>query len=200
MANFCSDPFGSAQSPPWPYLSHQRETCKTGSGPATTHWRERLLWLAHLKWNSSIPSQTLAITDSFNCLKRYKGGGKRDICLESTSNLSWTISLGNTDLGKPRQLAPFRKFWVTYWANFKRRLGLMWSFEDFELELGAAIKDSENLPQHLKTEITIGVYFHWGTTFVPVWILFYSYCRDHVLALISYLSNCRWELWTYILS
>ncbi len=61
----------------------------------------------------------------------------------------------------------------------------MWSFEDSELELGTAVKDSEILPQHLKKEITMGASFHTGTThtLVPVWISLYSYCKGCVGAL-----------------
>lgn len=56
---------------------------------------------------------------------------------------------------------------------------MMGTFEDFELELGSAVKDIEILPQHLKAQITMGACFHPGTThFVPV-----CYCNGLVVAL-----------------
>lgn len=44
---------------------------------------------------------------------------------------------------------------------------MMRSFEDFELELGTAVKNSEILPQNLKKEITMGASFYSGNKFSP---------------------------------
>lgn len=162
--------FGSQLGLLWPYLSHQRKTCEAGPRPATSRFRQQLLWLAYLK-EKAVLRQALAFTDSFNCLKHYKAE-KSYLSGKCAYLISlWTISLGNTALGKLRQLAPFRTYWDGSWANFKRHLGLMWSFEGLELELGTAFKDSEIRPLFPNSDITIGVSFYSGRTyFAPVWI------------------------------